>query len=71
MFVDISLLFIICWQFELMNETWEMNPAILMQTLQTALKNSAADKFQKTAKKHVRDKELLLQLKSVKKNSTR
>jgi len=46
-----------------------MNPEILMQTMQTALKNS--DKFQKTAKKHVTDNELLLQLKSVKKNSTR
>jgi len=54
-----------------MNETWEMNPEILMQTMQTALKNSAADKFQKTAKKHVTANELLLQLKSVKKNSTR
>lgn len=58
-------------EFELMTETWEMNPEMLMQTLQTALKNSAADKFQKTTKKHVTDKELLLQLKSVKKNSTR
>ena len=48
-----------------------MNPEILMQTMQTALKNSAADKFQKTAKKHVTANELLLQLKSVKKNSTR
>jgi hypothetical protein len=54
-----------------MTETWEMNPEILMQTLQTALKNTAADKFQKTPKKHVTDNELLLQLKSVKKNSTR
>jgi hypothetical protein len=54
-----------------MAETWEMNPEILMQTLQTALKNSAADKFQKTTKKHVTDNNLLLQLKSVKKNSTR
>jgi hypothetical protein len=54
-----------------MTETWEINPEILMQTLQTALKNTTADKFQKTTKKHVTDKELLLQLKSVKKNSTR
>jgi len=48
-----------------------MKPEILMQTLQTALKNTAADKFQKTTKKRITDKELLLQLKSVKKNSTR
>jgi hypothetical protein len=54
-----------------MTKTWEMNPEILMQTLQTALENSAADKLQKTTKKHVTGNELLLQLKTVKKNSTR
>jgi hypothetical protein len=54
-----------------MTETWGMKPEILMQTLQTALKNSATVMFQKTAKKHVTDNELLLQLKSVKKSSTR
>jgi hypothetical protein len=48
-----------------------MNPEILMKTLQTMVQKSTTEKFHKTAKKQVSDKELLLQLKSVKKHGTR
>lgn len=58
-------------EFELMTETWGMNPEILMKTLQTMVQKAVTDKFQKTTKQQVTDKELLLQLKSVKKHGTR
>ncbi|KDR08398.1 Putative phosphoenolpyruvate synthase [Zootermopsis nevadensis] len=58
-------------EFELMTETWSMNPEALMKVLQTMLQKSATDRFQKAAKKQFTDKELLLQLKSVKKRGTR
>lgn len=54
-----------------MTETWAMNPEALMKVLQTMLQKSATDRFQKAAKKQFTDKELLLQLKSVKKRGTR
>ncbi|XP_023716266.1 prodigiosin synthesizing transferase PigC isoform X3 [Cryptotermes secundus] len=58
-------------EFELMTETWGMNPEILLKTLQTMVQNAVTDKFQKTTTKQVTDKELLLQLKTVKKHGTR
>jgi hypothetical protein len=54
-----------------MTETWRMNPEILMKNLQTMVQKSTTEKLQKTARKQISDKELLLQLKSVKKRGTR
>jgi hypothetical protein len=54
-----------------MTETWGMNPEFLIKTLQTMAQKSDTDKFQKTTKKQVTDKKLMLQLKSVKKHGTR
>jgi uncharacterized membrane protein YheB (UPF0754 family) len=54
-----------------MTETWGMNPEIVMKSLQTMVQKAVTDKFQKTTKQQVTDKEILLQLKSVKKHGTR
>ncbi|PSN52100.1 hypothetical protein C0J52_04339 [Blattella germanica] len=58
-------------EFELMSETWSMNPEGLMKTLQNMVRNLAGAKSIKQTKKNTTDQELLSQLKSVKKAGTR
>lgn len=48
-----------------------MNPEALMKALQTMLQSLVTDSVQATPRKQVTDKELLMQLKSVKKSGTR